>query len=382
MKLPAMMAGLALLLAAGCDDDAAKAPGKLPLVYVAPAVERNVQSSATVIGEVRAVSTVNLVARVDGFMVERNFQEGTMVKAGDVLFRIEPDQYQAALDLAKAHLARAEADLQKTTIDHDRQKDLVEKHAVSEREYDNAAAAKAYSEADVAAAKADVKTAQLNLDYTSVVAPFDGKIGYSAYSVGAMIGPESGALATLVSEDPINVDFNINEIALLEMLGLSREEIPELLVKLEFMDKTGYPLTGKIQSADNRVSASTGSFKIRSVFENPDGKLIPGMYVRVAVVPKTGVPRVLVPQIALASDIKGDYLYCVNADGKVERRDVKPGDRQGAWTVILDGVKAGDSVITSGVQKARVGSAVDAQPDPDYPNPSPEAQPAAAESAA
>lgn len=305
-----------------------------------------------------------------------------MVKAGDVLFRIEPDQYQAALDLAKAHLARAEADLQKTTIDHDRQKDLVEKHAVSEREYDNAAAAKAYSEADVAAAKADVKTAQLNLDYTSVVAPFDGKIGYSAYSVGAMIGPESGALATLVSEDPINVDFNINEIALLEMLGLSREEIPELLVKLEFMDKTGYPLTGKIQSADNRVSASTGSFKIRSVFENPDGKLIPGMYVRVAVVPKTGVPRVLVPQIALASDIKGDYLYCVNADGKVERRDVKPGDRQGAWTVILDGVKAGDSVITSGVQKARVGSAVDAQPDPDYPNPSPEAQPAAAESAA
>lgn len=356
----------AAVLLCGCEKAAPKKEASLPLVYVAPAEERELEHAASVIGTVTAVDSVDLVARVEGYLEKTCFTDGSRVKAGQELFIIEPDQYQAQVDRAEAQLASDNASCMRSKTDYERQEELYQSKAVSQRERDFAYASWKTDEAAVAKAAAELKTAELDLSYTKIICPFDGLIGFSRYSDGSLVGPSSGTLATVVRTDPMYVDFSISELDLLTLKRYAQNDKDNLRVSIRFQDDTPYPLPGKIAAADNEVSGTTGTIKLRAEFPNPDNTLLPGMYVRVVIQPAEGQKALMVPTVALNSDIAGEYVFCVDADGKVQRRDLKIGLTDGSWTVVRSGLEAGDMVVTSGVQKTRAGGSVDAKPDPAF----------------
>ena len=358
----------------GCEKPAPKKEAALPLVYVAATEERELEHAASVIGTVTAVDSVNLVARVDGYLEKTCFTDGSRVKAGQELFLIEPDQYQAQVDRAEAQLASDNASCMRAKTDYERQEELFQSKAVSERERDFADATWKTAEAAVAKSAADLKTARLNLSYTKILAPFDGLIGFSKYSDGTLVGPASGTLATVVKTDPVYVDFSISESDLLTLKRYALNDKSNLRVNIRFQDDTPYPEAGKLMAADNEISNSTGTIKLRAEFPNPDTTLLPGMYVRVVIKPAEGQKVLMVPTIALNSDIAGEYVFCVDADNKVQRRDLKIGLSDGSWTVVRSGLEAGDMVVTSGLQKTRSGGKVNAKPDPAFAQAAPAAE--------
>lgn len=362
---------LALGLLAGCDggqDGAGAQPAAVPppAVTVAVIEEQEIAEAYEFVGRVEAPRAVDVRARVQGFLQERLFQEGGDVSAGDLLFVIEPDQYEAQLAAARADLSRAQATLREREQALARTRTLVERGTAPEANLDEAIAARDTAAAQVEAAQAAVQAAELNLGYTRIVAPIDGRIGRALISVGNLVGPDAGPLARIVQTDPTRVTFSIGEslyVAISLAVGgdprvLADEVVPEIRLPTGVM----YAQPGRIEFIDPEVDPTTGTIAVRALFPNENALLLPGQFVRVIVRPEEGERLPVVPQPAVQVDREGRYVFVVGEDNTVAQRRITVGARVNQSWAVQEGLQAGETVIVQGVQRVSPGMTVEPVP--------------------
>lgn len=361
---PAGIAAVLWFALAGCSEEpkteANNAPP--PAVTVAAAVEKDVTESQGFTGRVEAVDTVELRARVQGFLQQRLFDEGGPVNKGDTVFVIEKEPFQAAVDAAEGELARAQAELTRATKDRERYETLVNKGDVSRQQFDLAVAEEQAAQAQVKTAKANLEQAKLDLSYTDIIAPVTGRIGRAAYSVGNLVGPDSGVLATIVSQDPMYITFPVSQRLILDYQKekQKRGEGQAIVVRIILGDDTVYSEPGRIDFADIRISDSTDTLTLRATVANPDGLLIPGEFVNVLLETEEAKPAIVIPQIAVQIDQAGFYVLVVDADNKVQVRRIERGEGGEAGDMVVSsGLQAGDKVVVEGAQKVRPGQVVE-----------------------
>jgi membrane fusion protein (multidrug efflux system) len=356
---------VALLLAAcGAKDDNVAAPGAgqappPPEVGVVSVQPQTVALRTELPGRVEALRVAQVRARVNGVVQRRRFVEGSDVKAGQVLFQIDPAPYQAALDSAQASLAKAQANRAMATELANRYKPLAEAKAISAQEYVNAEGQRQQAEADVAAGQAAVQTARLNLAYAQVTAPISGRIGRAAVTEGALVSAAEGTLlATIQQIGTVYVNFTQPNAEVLrlrrEMASRPARQTGGSEVRVVLDDGTELPRPGKLLFSDLSVDPTSGQVTLRAEVPNPEGLLLPGQYVRVRLSQQELSNAMLVPQQAVTRTNQGDTVLVVGADGKPMSRPVKVGAAQGTLWVVLDGLKPGEQVIAEGFQKMMV----------------------------
>lgn len=378
---------LLLSIMAGCDrkqkTQPSPAPPEVSIVTVQPqritlTTELPGRTSAYLIAEVRP--------QVSGIIQKRLFAEGADVKAGEVLYQIDPALYEATYQSAKAALARAEANITPVRLRVERYAELVKSDAVSRQEYDEASASLRQSEADVEAARAAVETARINLAYTKVTAPISGRIGRSSVTDGALVTANQPApLATIQQLSPIYVDIAQSSA---ELLILKRNLASGIIkdigrgeaqVKLLLEDGSPYPMPGRLKFSEVSVEQSTGSITLRAIFPNPKHILLPGMFVRAVLEEGVNERAILVPQRSVTRNQAGDAIVMiVGSEEKAQPRVIKVLRTIGDNWLVSEGLKAGDRVIMEGLQRARPGMPVRAVPFGSMVNGTPAANPKAA----
>lgn len=328
--------------------------------------------SVSLTTELPGRTSPNLIAevrpQVGGIIQKRLFTEGSDVKAGQVLYQIDPATYQAAFASAKAAEARAEANLVPARLKEGRFHDLVKIKAVSQQDYDDASAALKLAEADLASSKAAVETARINLAYTKVTAPISGRIGRSTVTNGALVtASQPAALATIQQLDSMYVDVTQSSAELLKLKQnlakglLKNNGASQARVKLVLEDGSAYPLTGTLKFSEVTVDQSTGSITLRAIFPNPKQTLLPGMFVRAILEEGVNDNAILVPQRSVTRNPQGEAMVmAIGAGEKVEPRPIKVVRTVGDNWLVSDGLKAGDRVILEGLQKAKPGTPVKA----------------------
>ncbi|ALX10941.1 efflux transporter periplasmic adaptor subunit [Burkholderia cepacia JBK9] len=359
------VAAAAVFLAA-CGKKESAPPPQTPEVGVVTVQPQAVPVFTDLPGRTSAFLVAQVRARVDGIVLRREFTEGTDVKAGQRLYKIDPAPYVAALNSAKATLAKAQANLVTQNALVARYKVLVAANAVSKQDYDNAVATQGQAAADVAAGKAAVDTAQINLGYTDVVSPITGRVGISQVTPGAYVQASQATLMSTVQQlDPVYVDLTQSSLDGLKLRqdvqsGRLKTSGPGAAkVSLILEDGKTYSEAGKLQFSDVTVDQTTGSVTIRAVFPNPGRVLLPGMFVRARIEEGVNENAFLVPQIGVTHDQKGQAVaMVVNASNKVEPRPLKTTGMQGPNWVVEGGLQAGDHVIVQGVDKVRPGATV------------------------
>ncbi|WP_118181020.1 efflux RND transporter periplasmic adaptor subunit, partial [Paraburkholderia phosphatilytica] len=361
------VAAAAIVLAA-CGQKQSAPPPQTPQVGVVTVQPTAVPVVSELPGRTSAFLVAQVRARVDGIVLRREFVEGSDVKAGQRLYKIDPAPYIAALNSAKATLANAQANLVSANALAARDKVLVAANAVSKQDYDNAVAAAGVAAANVQSGKAQVDTAQINLGYTDVTSPVSGQVGISQVTPGAYVQASAATLMSTVQQlDPVYVDLTQSSLDGLKL----RREVQEGRLKtngpnaakvtLILEDGRPYPLPGKLQFSDVTVDQTTGSVTIRAIFPNPNKVLLPGMFVRARIEEGTNEQAFLVPQIGVTHDQKGQATaLVVNADNKVELRQVTLGDTFGTNWVVESGLNPGDRVIVQGTEKVHPGTQVNA----------------------
>ncbi|MBP6406757.1 MAG: efflux RND transporter periplasmic adaptor subunit [Ramlibacter sp.] len=361
----ALACGLALALVACGKSEAPKGPPGAgmppPEVGVITVEPRDVGLLTELPGRLEASRVAQVRARVAGIVQERLFREGSDVKAGQPLYRIDAAPYAAAVQSAQATLARAEANLSQSSALAGRYKPLLEANAVSQQEYANAVAAQQAGQADVAAAKAAIATAQINLKYASVVAPISGRIGRALVTEGALVGQgEATPLAVVQQINPLYVNFTQSAAQVMELrrameMGrLKRASGTDAAsVRLVLEDGTEYGEPAKLLFSDLTVDASTGQITLRAEVPNPGMRLLPGLYVRVRLEQAQARNAVLLPQQAVTRAAGGDSVLVVAADGKAQQRKVKLGGQKNGNWVVLEGLEKGEQVVVDGFQKIR-----------------------------
>jgi membrane fusion protein (multidrug efflux system) len=339
---------------------AAMAP-PAPAVGVRPVVTRPVSRSFEFVGRIKAVNTVEVRARIEGFLDKVLFTEGQDVKAGDLLYQIEKVQFQSALDQAKGNQLIAEAEAVNAKLEYDRQLDLVKRQYTPQSVLDKDRADLDSASGRKMQAQAAVTQAQANLDYTDIRSPIAGRIGRTARTQGNLVNPASGVLATIVSQDPIYVLFPVS-VKDLETIREARRKDGGGLAKIEIdvrlANGQAYPHKGTWNLTDPQVDQTTDSLIMRATMPNPEGMLIDGQFVTAIIRERAEEPRLVVPQAALQIDQAGSYVLVVDGQHRVERRPVKTGDNIGADIVVNAGLAAGDKVIVEGMQKVRPGIVV------------------------
>ncbi len=356
--------GLALLALAGCSREAPPAP-PAPEVEVVTVRTQPVANIITLPGRVQAVRSAEVRARVDGIVQRRVYAEGTDVRAGQVLFTIDPRELRARLDAAAATLARAQAAAANAQQDIDRYRPLLVDQAISKQEYDAAVARLRTAQADVAQSRAQLENARLSLSYTSVTAPIAGRAGRAQVTEGALVSAAGGTLLTTIEQtNPIYVNFSQSSsdlLAIRQDITSGRLKLPSLnrvQVQLELENGTPYGPTGHIDFLDLAIDEATGTAALRAEFPNPDQMLLPGQFVRARIEAGTETNGIMVPQRSVTVGAQGGSVLVVDKNNMVEARPIRLGDLQGANWVVLDGLKAGDRVIVSGVQKVQAGQPV------------------------
>ncbi|HUH85799.1 MAG TPA: efflux RND transporter periplasmic adaptor subunit [Stellaceae bacterium] len=354
------IAGLGLV--AFCPAAIAQVAPPAPSVSVVPVASRQVTESDDYIGRVTAIDKVDIVARVPGYIEQRNFTEGQPVKTGDLLFRIEQDTYKAAVEQQRATLAKAKATEVNAALQLARSKELVRNQNISQAAVDQRAADDASAQADIMAAQAALDQAEINLGYTEIRSPINGRIGIANFTIGNLVGPSSGSLATIVSQDPIYVIFQASEGDVLDYKRRFEEaggaKNGPIAVHIKLTDGSVYPELGVPNFLDIQVDNTTDTVAVRAQVPNPQGLLVPGGYVTVSI--DRGAPRaaLVVPQSALLADQGGRYVLVVDEAKKVEVRRVTTGSEQGSDVIVTQGLKEGDLVIVDGTQKVRPGQVV------------------------
>lgn len=362
MKINHVLAAAAasLILLSGCDEETPEEIQIVPAVVVEPAIETEFADTVTEIGEVQAFETVHLSANVSGFLTEANFTEGEFVKKGAKLFQIDPAVYDAAVKKAEAYVNRCNAELTNKKVEFERQESLLRTNATSQRNYDTAEMDLRTAEAELKSAEAELAEKKVTLSYTQILAPFDGYIGFKTYSVGNMVGPSSGPLATITSVGNVKIYFSIDELTVLriyESYPVTKED-PETSPKVKVFLPNGKEYQEKvwISAWNNRVQ--DGTFRVQATAENAEELLDSGMYVKVNVQVALPQKRVMVKQAAILREQLGDFVYVVDSNNRIERRKIVVGMKNGDYRVALSGLEAGESVVVDGLQKAVPGEEV------------------------
>jgi membrane fusion protein (multidrug efflux system) len=332
-----------------------------PAVGVRPVATRPVSRAFEFVGRVKAVNIVEVRARIEGFLEKVLFTEGQDVKAGDLLYRIEKVQFQSALDQAKGNLLVADAATVNAKLEYDRQVDLVKRQFTPQSVLDKDKADLDSANGRKMQAEAAVTQAQANLGYTDIRSPIDGRIGRTARTVGNLVNPASGVLATIVSQDPTYVVFPVSVKELETIREARRKEgggLAKIEIDVRLANGQPYPQKGTWNLTDPQVDQTTDSLIMRATIPNPDRMLIDGQFVTAVIRERAEEPRLVVPQAALQIDQAGSYVLVVDGQHKVERRPVKTGANIGTDIVVNSGLKVGDKVIVDGMQKVRPGVAV------------------------
>jgi membrane fusion protein (multidrug efflux system) len=351
---------------AACNSEKAAAPPQPQFqVSVVTLHPQPVAITAELPGRVSASLIAEIRPQVNGIIKSRLFREGSEVKAGDVLYEIDPAPYQAALDSAVAAQHKAEAAVANAQVRADRYRELLQRNAGSKQDSDDANATLGQAQADVAAAKANVEAARLNLAYTKVTAPIDGRVDKSALTQGALVTANQAAVLTTIRKlDPINVDVTQSSTNLLKFRndiasGRLKFTGPNVAVKLKLNTGDAYAQSGKLEFAEANINETTGTFSVRAEFPNPERLLLPGMFVRAEIQEGIAENNFLLPQRAVGRNTKGEATAkFVSAEGKVEERVLTTRRHIGNNWLVDSGVKDGERIIVEGGQLVRQGQSV------------------------
>lgn len=356
---------LAAITAIGACKDK-QAPVR-QIVTVEQAGTDNVEIYGEYVGQIRAKSSVEIRARVEGYLEAMLFEEGKRVKRGQPLFKINSDLYRARVDKAKAQLAKDRAQAAKSARDEERLRPLYEQKAASQLDLDNAIAAHESAKANVAMSEADLKQAEMELDYTTVRSPIDGYISERNADIGSLVGPgNKSQLATVVESDEVLVDFSLPALDYLKSqkrnvtLGekdANRSWQPNVTITLA--DNSVYPLKGIVDFADPQVNPKTGTFGVRAALPNPDRKLLPGQFTKVKLLLDVRERAIVVPTKAVIIEKGGAYIYVVRRDSTAEKRFIEIGPEVNNTTVVERGLGAGEWVVVEGYHKLTPGVLVD-----------------------
>lgn len=347
---------------------AASTPAQAPAVPVTVAVvaSRDVTTWQEFSGRLEAVDRVQIRSRVAGAVQSVHFREGALVKAGDLLFTIDPEPYQAAVSQAEGQVASAEAKVNLAQIELERGRRLSDNKTISQSDLDQRQNAFTEAQAGLRTAQAALRSAQLELGYTDVRAPVAGRVGKIEITVGNLVaeGSASPALTTLVSVDPIYASFNASE----EMVTKALAELPatdgavpaveEIPVEVGTLADEGTPIKGKLQLIDNQVDAASGTIGVRAVFDNPGGKLIPGQFVRVRMGEPKAENKILISDRAIGTDQDKKFVFVVDAENKVSYRPVQLGAAAEGQRIVESGLAVGDKIVVNGLQRIRPGAVV------------------------
>jgi RND family efflux transporter MFP subunit len=364
----AVAASLALMTLAGCEQNTFVPPPP-PKVDVATPLQMPITRYLEATGNTAPIKSVDLVARVQGFLESIGYKDGDLVKEGTTLFTIEPETYKLKLDQARAAEVGAGASLKQAEADFKRQTDLVTRQVVSQATLDASTSTRDNTQSSLQQAQANTGIAEINYGYTKVAAPFDGYVTAHLVSIGELVGVASPTqLATIVALDPIYVNFSVNEQDVLRIRaeaarrGITVAELRQLPAQVGLQTEQGYPHEGKLDYIAPTLNQSTGTLSVRGIFPNPGRTMLPGYFVRVRVPIDRQEKALLIPDVALNSDQGGRYLLVVNGDNVVEQRHVQTGQLEdGALRVIEDGLKPEDRVVTAGLLRAIPGQKVDPQ---------------------
>lgn len=329
----------------------------VPAVLVVPAEVRSLAQQRDFVGRVEAVERVDLRARVSGFLGPRQFRDGDRIKAGQALFLIEPESYQALVDQRQAQLESAQAVLDNADLQLQRGRELGKTNAIAQAQIDQRQADQSKAAASVKEAQAALEDARIQLSYTTIKSPIDGRIGRAAVTPGNLVGPDTGVLATVVRDDDVHVLFSVSQREILDArrrgLGASSND-----VKLKLADGQLYDQPGTLGFLDVTVDTKTDGQLVRATFPNPGQLLTDGQTVRVVLEEANQAQTVAIQQAAIAVDQTGPYVFVVSADNKVELRRIRMGTQRDGLVAIEDGIKAGDLVIVQGQQRAKPGQIV------------------------
>jgi membrane fusion protein (multidrug efflux system) len=374
LPIGVVIAGV-LAIGATVSIHAQPAPSGPPAVGVVEAARQPITETSEFLGRVEAVSRVNVVARVTAFLEKRLFNEGSEIKQGDELYRLERGPFEADLAAKKAQVAQLQATLENAKLTTERARTLLGGPAGQQSTYDAAIANQRSLEAQVQAAQAQVQASQINLDYTDIRSPIDGRIGRTAVTEGNVVTPASGVLTTIVSQDPMHVVF---PVSVRQGLELRERYTPKgglvaVVLKLRLTDGRVYEPTGKVDFVDT-IAQSTDTFTVRGVIPNvtlqnlsdagggPVRELTDGQFVTVMVEGVQPVEVLAIPRAAVLSDQQGDYVYVVAADNKAEQRRIQLGQSTPTMASVLSGLSPGDKVIVEGLQRVRPGQPVSPGP--------------------
>ncbi|MFL9711565.1 efflux RND transporter periplasmic adaptor subunit [Methylobacillus sp. Pita1] len=357
----AMMAAFALASCSKGEQQAGQAgPQALP-VSVVELQPASVPVSAEAVAQTEGAREVEIRPRVGGILLKRLYEEGAPVKEGQVLFQIDPEPYQIALEQAKAQLAQAQARIAQTKREAERLKGLLESNSISQREYDNAVSDDDVAKASLLQYQASVREAELNLSYTKVTAPVSGISGRFQFSEGALVSANDSLLTTVVQLSPIWVRFSLSDNEIQQLGGpVTEKTVKKIALKLP--DGTEYGESGKLNFAASQIDPALGTQQLRATFANADKKLLPGQFVRAKVVVGERDGVFLVPQVAVMNSQQGRFVYVVDENNHAAVRPVVTGDWSGRDWVILKGLNAGDKVVIDNLIKIRPGAPL--QPHP------------------
>lgn len=360
----AVIVTLSTLLTACSDESSssAKEEATPPSVIYSQVKNVAINPSRRFVGRTEAVEDVKIKARVSGYLLAMTFDEGQHVDEGDLLFEIDPKPYETEVSRLSADVKRQQAALTNAKRNFERGNELITKGFISAMEMDDLTSSRDQAEAALASSNAALESAKLNLSYTKITAPIAGQIGRKAPSIGDLVGPESGDLVSIVTVDPMYVTFDVSE-KLVSAANRGRNATESNVDKLPIPtiilpNGEAYEHQGKFDFIDNRVDRATGTVKVRAVFPNTDGLLIPGQYVTAVVSARNAEQAILVPQAAVSEDQQGKFVMVIDQEDKVQVRRVEMGDRTDVSWVAESGLEEGERIIVEGLQKVRTGQKV------------------------
>jgi membrane fusion protein (multidrug efflux system) len=362
----AALVGMSSLLLVACGSgskEAAEAPP--PGVLVAQVAMRQISETVEYVGQTVAVNDVSLRAQVEGYLLERKFDEGHDVEQGDELFLIDPAPYEAGVAAAEGAVAEARAAVSRADKDAKRYRSLAQKQSVSQQQLDNAESELLQTKAVLKTAESQLLKAQIDLSHTVITAPISGRIGRAAASVGGLVTPQTGELARLVELDPIYANFSVSER---DVIAAKRRyqtgtgfDLDAVEVTLRLPDGSLYEHVGRVDFIDNVVDRKTGTIVLRARFDNPRKLLVPGLYVSTMLGREETTDKLIIPQSAVQEDQAGMFVMVVAPDSTVELRRISTGQAYAGELVVNAGLEPGEQVIVEGIQKVRPGLVVDAK---------------------